>query len=341
MKTGIPLWSAVWLGGLLAGASCGPARTADPVFTPREDGLEIAWNGPPGARFLLFSGAADGPHYPRNDGRTWTTVAADPYGTRIKPSAEGVFDAKGALRLRVAWSELPSDPQTVLQGLAFDDARTSGKACVTPAIVVRGRHAGAVVLPHVTALMLGPRAPAYAAAFLALIGTALLRRRLRPIFDGGFSRTRVVLIFAAVIGTAWLLSFRDPSSEATHARRLLLDLMARPSAETARERAVGPEITALLDAVRTMTPPGADLDVVAPFQDRMPPVLFRYAEASFPGRRVRAFDAATSRPTLRAPFAVQSGVDDGAADVLFRNAAGALLRVGPTIDREPVDSRPR
>lgn len=341
MNKGTSLRLAVLLGGLMAGLSCAPVRPPAAEFTPHEGGLDIAWSGPPEARFLVFCGEADGPHYPGNDGRAWTTIAADPYGGRVKPCAEGVFDARGAIVLRVPWSDLPADPETVLQGLSFDDAAPNDKARVTQAVVVRGRSASAVVLPHATALLLGPRALGYAALLLALISAVRLRRRLRPLFENGRSRWRILLAIAALAGTARLLGLRDPEAEGRRARELWQELAHDRSAATAIARAVGTETAALLAAVRRETPPEADLDVVAAFEDRMPPVLFRYAEATFPGRRVRAIDAALPRTASHASFALRTdGVTDP-ANILFRNAAGSLVRVSPGPDSRTTASRPR
>lgn len=341
MNNGTSLRLAVLFGGLIAGLSCAPVRPPAAEFTPREGGLDIAWKGPPGARFLVFGGEADGPHYPGNDGRVWTTVAADPYGDRVKPCAEGVFDAQGAIVLRVPWSDLPADSETVLQGVSFDDAAPSDKACVTQAVLVRGRSASAVVLPHAAALLLGPRALAYAALLLASISAVRLRRRLRPLFDNGRSRWRILLAIAALAGTAALLGLRDPAAEGRRARELFRDLAHDPSAATAIARAAGTETAALLAAVRRETPPEADLDVVAAFADRMPPVLFRYAEATFPGRRVRAIDAALPRPTSRASFALQTDDIADPASILYRNAAGSLVKVTPGPESRATASRPR
>jgi hypothetical protein len=309
---------------ILVAAGCSVGAPREARWTVDAAGLHLEASGLPGERLLIFAGLATGPHVPRTNGRVWTTVPADPFGTTVRAVAEGGWTGAGAVRLTTPWSALPADEHLVVQALAYDDRRERGKAHAYPAVALRGRGADARIVPHARALLLGPRGLQLFGLGVAAAALVALRRSVRR--AAGSRAARVVAVAAGLVA---LFALRAAAPESVAAPPWLPSFAPRPGAPDA-------DFEALIAAAARAAAKGSAVPVAIAGRVRDG---LADAAAVRAAARLRPLDVRLVAPeTAASDFEPLIRFDDlpppGGGAPLLRNATGGVwLRSAPASRR--------
>lgn len=299
-------------------------------WTASENEIRGVASGPPGAAFIVFAGAPNGPNAVRSKPSIWSTVG--PGLQQTTPAAivgRTLFDSNGAAKITIPRGSIPAGG-ALIQGVAHPEGKPLSPIAVSDCMSVSRNDGRLSIRPHVVSVLLSPiwwRIGIVA----AIVAACIFLRRVR--FPGVGVRRRVSRVVGLLVAfgfgaTLLVVCGRRLLGSIDDAARSLFQRPVRATPADPVDRVSTEGLSDLVANADLKAQPGEPINLVS--RTPAPEPEGDLCQAAWmlwprPVRLVRLADQPTIGPGVYLVFGEAPPAPG--ATLLHRNRAGSLFAV--------------